>query len=633
MKGGFALTNLLTLCLPLLIVSMAVGQEDSLSVGDLKRMSLEELMQIEVTTVSKRGESLMNTPAAIHVITQEDIRRSGALTLPEALRLAPNLNVAQVTSQDWAISARGFNGTVSNKLLVLIDGRVVYTPLYSGVFWDVQNVFLEDIERIEVISGPGGTLWGANAVNGIINIITQKSSAPTSQGVHIHAGVGTEDYWLAGVRYGGRLGEDWWFRVYGMGFSKKETRLPDGRGATDDWTINQAGFRLDREFESADLSLQGDFYLGNINQPVPDDIALRGGNMMGRYAHRIGDRSVVEIRAYADVTHRRIPGTFGQDLGTFDIEGQHTIALDRHDIVWGIGFRYFNDRIVNSASLAFLPARLQSSLVTFFLEDAIILIPQTLRLTFGSKFERNHYTGFEFQPTARLSWNIESNQFLWAAVSRAVRTPSRIDRDFHIPGNPPYVLSGGPDFKSETLMAYEIGYRVSLTDLTLDVATFYNLYDNLRSLEPGVLGNGLEALSYGAEFAVDYNLSQWWRLRTGYSLFHKLIALKEWSRDVSNGQSEGNDARHRLQIHSFMDLPWNLQLDLWMRYVDRLPNANAVVPGFVTLDARLGIRITDRISLSIVGQHLLQKSHPEFGAPSTRSELQRGVVVKTGISL
>ncbi len=358
--------------------------------------------------------------------------------------------------------------------------------------------------------------------------------------------------------------------------------------------------------------------------------------MLAKYLHRLSDRSVADIRAYADVTHRRIPGTFGQDLGTFDLEGQHTIALERHDIVWGIGVRYFNDRVVNSPGLAFLPARLKSSLITFFLQDEISLIPQTLRLTLGSKLERNQFTGFEFQPTARLSWIIERNQFLWGAISRAVRTPSRIDRDFHIPGNPPYLLSGGPDFKSETLLAYEIGYRISSPDITLDVATFYNVYNNLRSVEqgpPGVLANGLEALSYGAEIMVDYNLSQWWRLRTGYSLFHKEVVLKEWSRDVSNGQAEGNDARHRLQIHSLMDLPWNLQLDMWLRYVDRLPNANAVVPGFLTLDTRIGIDITDQISCSLVGQHLLQNSHPEFGAPATRKELQRGVLVRTRITL
>ncbi|HEX9615577.1 MAG TPA: TonB-dependent receptor [Bacteroidota bacterium] len=626
-----------TISLGILLFARMNGQIDTLSVFDLKMKSLEDLMQMEITTVSKRAEPLLNVPAGVHVITQEDIRRSGVTTLAEALRLAPNLNVAQIDARQWAISARGFNGSTSNKLLVLIDGRVIYTPLYSGVFWDVQHVYLDDIERIEVVSGPGGTLWGANAVNGIINVITKSSNDRSTQGFHAYGGVGTEKAGFAGARYGGAIGQKGSVRVYGMWQNQKETILGSGLGANDDWNFAQGGFRSDWSLGEAHLVVQGDLYKGRVDQPIADDIDLQGGNVLVNYDFNLSPISKVAIKAYADMTHRRIPGTFGEDLGTFDIDAQHSVILESHSIVWGVGLRHFNDRVVNSTALAFLPDRQKFSLVTAFVQDKIDLVSDFLSLMIGSKFERNHYTGYEVQPSVRLSLTLSSSQFLWGAVSRAVRTPSRIDRELFAPGNPPYiVIAGGPGFKSESVIAYALGYRFSSPGFSLDALTFFNSYDDLRSLEPGpppVLSNGLEAESYGAEVAVQYQLTDWWRVRTGYSLFQKEVRLKPWSADLNNGQAEGNDPRHRVKFHSLMDLPGNVTADAWIRYVDKLPNRNAVVPGFLTMDVQIGIGITENVSVSIVGQHLLQKSHPEFGAPATRKEFERQVFLRASLTL
>lgn len=637
-QSAFIMSRLLHIgFLVVLVTSIAAGQEDSLSARDLKRMSLEDLMDIEIITASKKAEPLFAVPSAVHVITNEDIRRSGLTTLPEVLQLSPKLHVAQVDSRQWAISARGFNGTTSNKLLVMIDGRVVYTPLYSGVFWDVQNLFLDDVERIEVISGPGGTLWGANAVNGVINVITKKSSNASSQGTKVYAGLGTEEPWMAGARYGGKLGERGWFRIYGMGFTKREARRVGGSGASDDWMMTQAGFRSDWDLPSGDLTVQGDLYSGTFNQQAPDDAEARGGNLLARYALEINDVSNIEIRGYGDVTHRRIPGTFGEDLGTFDIEAQHSVTLGHHQIVWGAGFRHYNDRVINSAALAFLPARLKHDLLTAFVQDEFAIIPKTLRLTIGSKFERNYYTGFEVQPSVRISWMASQTMFVWAAVSRAVRTPSRIDRDFHIPGDPPHAfLAGGPDFISESVIAFEMGSRFSSPMTTIDVAVFYNTYDDLRTYEPSVppvLRNGLAASSYGTEIDVNHSIADWWRLEAGYALFNKEPRLKEWSNDVNVGQGEGNDARHRFKVRSLMDLTPFLQLDAWVRYVDRLPNANAIVPAYVTADVRLGFQVSNHVSVSLLGRHLVETSHPEFGSPSTRKEVRRQVSIKAGVTL
>jgi len=363
--------------------SVAAQRRDSLDA--LKRLTLDQLMNIEVVSVAGRPERLSETASAIQVITQDDIRASGATSLPEALRLAANLQVAQVDARQWAISARGFNGTTANKLLVLIDGRTVYTPLFSGVFWDVQDVLLADVDRIEVISGPGATLWGANAVNGVINVITK--DAKDTGGLLVTAGGGSEVRGLGSARYGGGLGAHAKYRIYGKAFSRDPTLRPNGQDAADAWHMGQGGFRLDWDASASDrLGLQGDWYDGRIAQPSPGHIAVSGGNLMAKWVHPISAKSEVTAQGYYDRTHRDIPGTFGEDLDIYDVDLRHHAVLGaRHDVVWGVGYRLVNDHVTNTAGLAFLPPHVARQWFTAFVQDEISLLAEQLRLTIGSK--------------------------------------------------------------------------------------------------------------------------------------------------------------------------------------------------------------------------------------------------------
>src|SRR2546422_1294895 len=461
--------------------SALAQQPDSL--GALKRLSIDQLMNIEVTSVSRRAERLSHAASAIQVITQEDIRRSGASSLPEALRLATNLQVAQVDSRQWAISARGFNSPAANKLLVLIDGRTVYTPLYSGVFWDVQDVDLADIDRIEVISGPGPTLWGANAVNGVINVITRNSG--DTQGLLVSGGGGTELRGFGNARYGGALTPTVHYRVYGNGFARQPTLLPSSLDAADDWHALQGGFRVDWDASPTNgVSVHGDLYDGRISQPSASDIAVSGHNLAARWSHTISATSDLRAELYYDRTHRDIPGTFGEDLATYDVDIQHRTELgQRHDLVWGLGYRLINDRVVNSAALEFLPPHVARQWFTAFVQDEIALVPDRLHVALGTKLEHNDYTGFEIQPSGRANWRLSPSGTLWAAVSRALRTPSRIDRELFVRVPPATFLAGGPGFDSEEELAYELGYRHQQGSLALSVATFYSRYHGLRSVE------------------------------------------------------------------------------------------------------------------------------------------------------
>src|SRR2546428_6982490 len=461
--------------------SAALRPDSSLSA--LKKLSIEQLMTFEVTSVSKRPERLAQTASAIQLITAQDIRRSGASSLPEALRLAANLQVAQVDSRQWAISARGFNGTTANKLLVLIDGRTVYTPLFSGVFWDVQEVPLADIDRIEVISGPGATLWGANAVNGVINVITKDTK--DTMGMLVSGGGGTKQRAFGTVRYGGALGSRVRARIYGRGFGRDATALPGGGDAFDDWHLWQGGFRMDWDASNVNrATLQGDLYDGRIGQPTAGDIGISGGNVMAKWSHTISETSSLAAQLYYDRTHRHIPGTFGEDLDTYDVDLQHAARLGaRHDVVWGLGYRLINDRVANSSMLAFLPPGVARQWFTGFVQDEIALVPNRLHVALGSKIEHNDYVGFEVQPSGRVNWRLRSSGTLWAAVSRALRSPSRIDRELYAPAQPPYFLAGGPGFHSEEALAYELGYRHQRGTLALSLATFYNRSHGPRSLE------------------------------------------------------------------------------------------------------------------------------------------------------
>jgi iron complex outermembrane receptor protein len=596
----------------------------------LKTLSLEELFEIEVTSVSKKSEKLSETAAAVHVVTDEDIRRSGAPSIPEALRDVPGVEVARVDSHQYAITARGFNSTTANKLLVLMDGRSVYTPLYAGVFWDAQDTLMEDIARIEVIRGPGATVWGANAVNGVINVINK--SAEETQGLLTTGGGGTEERGFGGVRYGGRLGPNAYFRVYGKYFDRDDSVLPNGTDAHDRFRMGQGGFRMDWKPRTDQLlTLQGDIYDGSVEQPSAGDTDLKGGNILGRWTRRFSENSDLQVQAYYDRTDRNIPLVFGEKLDTLDLDVRHRFSLARgHDVVWGFGYRYTNDHVDNSPALAFLPPHETRRLATAFVQDEVTLVENRLHLSLGSKFEHNDYTGFEFEPSARLAWTPSREQTVWAAISRAVRAPSRIDREFFAPAQPPFLLAGGPNFQSEKVYAFEAGYKVQpAATLSASAATFYNVYKDLRSLESGpplTIANGLEGESYGVELEANYQPAARWRLNAGYTFFQLNLRVRPGSTDTTQKRQEGDSPRNSAFLESRLDLPRNVELDATLRYVDSLSNQG--VPHYVAFDARLGWHASKALELSIVGSNLSDPQHPEFGTPATRREIQRRVYGK-----
>lgn len=636
-------TKIVALCLVILVRPAVAQQPDSTppaqhpdsgpSVEALKQLSVEQLMNVEVTSVSRRPERLLEAPSAIQVITQEDIRRSGASSLPEALRLASNLQVAQIDSRQWAIGARGFNSTSANKLLVLIDGRTVYTPLFSGVFWDVQDVPLAEVDRIEVISGPGATLWGANAVNGVINVITK--DAKDSPGLLVSGGGGTELRGFGTARYGGTLGSEAHYRVYGKGFTRDHTVLPSGLDAADDWHDWQGGFRLDWDASTGNhVTLQGDLYDGRISQPAAGDIAVSGHNVVARWSRAVATHSTLAAQLYYDRTHRDIPGTFGEDLDMYDVDLQQRARLGaRHDVVWGLGYRLMNDHttVGSDSMLAFLPAHVTREWFTGFVQDEIAIVPDRFHVNIGTKLEHNDYTGVEVQPSGRASWKLGPSGTLWAAVSRAVRTPSRIDRELFAPAKAPYALTGGPDFDSEEELAYELGYRHQRGALALSLATFYSRYFGLRSLEqvnppnpfPIVIANGQDGESYGAELTGDYRATERWRLRVGYTELRVHIWAKPGSTDASRGAAESAAPNRQFLLRSFLDLPGHLRLDANLRAIAAIDVQQ--VPSY----GELGVRVTwtpiANLDLAVVGQNLLHRRHPEFGAAARRRDIERGV--------
>lgn len=617
-------------CLP---GSPARAQEDEIAAADLKNLSIEELMQIDVTSVSRRSERMNAAAAAITVVTAEDIRRSGVTSLPEAIRLINSVHVARQTQGTWAVSARGFNLTTANKMLVLIDGRSVYTPLFSGVFWDVQDTLLEDIERIEVIRGPGATLWGANAVNGVINIIT-RPAADTQAGLATVAAGNEESSGAA--RYGGTLalGEGGHYRVYGKVFDRDSLVLASGADARDDMRMGQGGFRADWKSSGTDaFTVQGDAYTGQLGAAANrDETNLDGGNVLGRWTRTRSPRSGVELQVYWDRTHRYIPDTFEEHLDILDLDFQHRLPVgERHDVMWGFGYRWHHDRVENSDAVAFLPGERDFDLFSAFVQDEISLLDDRLDVTVGTKLEHNDSTGLEVQPSLRAAWKPSDRRTLWGAVSRAVRTPTRIDEDvvFYFPDGSPIIL-GSRDFESEELLAWELGYRVQLTsELLMDLATFYNVYDNLRSQEPQpgggfprVLANRVEGETYGAELRFNAQPVPGWRLQLAYTRLEKDLKAEPGSRDPFGGLAEGNDPEDRFALRSLLDLPFDLELDTWLRYVGELPSP--LVEDYVELDLHLGWQARDNLGFSLVGQNLLHESHAEFGPVGPlREEIER----------
>lgn len=649
-------------------------ETELLPLPELRDFSLEELMQIDVvvTSAAKKAQTLFNTAAAVFVITQEDIRRSGVTNIPEALRMAPGVQVAHIDANKWAISIRGFNGRFANKLLVLIDGRSVYTPLFSGVFWNEQDLPLEDLERIEVIRGPGATLWGVNAVNGIINIITK--SAKDTQGKLITAGAGTEERGFVTARYGGML-SDAYYRIYAKYFKRDNAVDLEGASGNDEWDIGRGGFRLDWEFSTADaVTFQGDIYDGNAGQTLTQaslappffqindsDIVLSGGNLLGRWQHILSPSSQLGLQLYFSREKRATSDFFEQRLDTVDIDFQHEFQLgEKQEIIWGLNYQYNHIASEGSFAVSLEPNDSDLNRFSAFLQNEIALLPEQLRLTLGSKLEHNEFTGFEVQPNARLLWTPHPRHALWAAASRAVRTPSIAERNARsnqqvffgpssLPNTSPLVgsLIGNRDFDSESVVAFELGYRSQPKDrLFADIALFYNLWNDLRTTEPIAVfpeisplpphvvipfsvSNKMAGESYGAELVVDWQLTDRWELSAAYSYLDIQLHPDDDSRDITAEAAEGQNPHHQFSLRSSFALPKGLELDLWLRYVDNLPALN--IDSYTTLDARLGWKLRSNLEFSVVGQNLLNKQHPEF-IPEFRAvqptQVERGIYGK-----
>ena len=612
--------------------------EDTLSnTAYLKRLSLEELMNIDITIVSKRPQQLFNAPASVHVVSGEDIKRSGATRIPEALRLAPIMEVAQIDPVQWAISTRGFNSGLANKLLVLIDGRSIYSPLFAGVFWDMQNVFMNDIDRIEIIGGPGATVWGANAVNGVINIVSK--NAGDTKGLFVEGIGGTELRGLGGIRYGGSINSEIDYRVYGKYVLRDGAVNTTGGDIESEWTLGQGGFRLDwKPAEINKFTLQGDLYKSKLSLKNQDDPFVSGGNIIGLWTNYISETSDFTLQLYYDYVHRNVIGAYNDILNTFDVDFKHHFLLGTiNNITWGGGYRLHEDNFM-PGTIIFDPQKISLQIFNAFIQDEIQLLKDRLYLTIGSKFEHNDYTGFEFQPGVRFLWNINDLQTFWAAVSRAVRTPSRIDRNWVIPN----VSSGSPDYKSEELLAYELGYRIHpSSSISVSLAAYYNMYDNIRSVEtiitppPArlVFGNGFEATTFGGDIKIDSKIFNWWLIRVGYSHIQIDFDKKPGSTDNSNGTIEAADSRHNFLLNSSMDLPANFKLDIIFRYVSDIENPVSHVPEYSELDLRVAYQLTPSIEVSVTGQNLLHDHHPEFGVETEWQRIERSIYGKVTFSL
>ncbi len=609
------------------IASSAAASETS-SAADLNRLSIEDLANIDISSVSKTDQPLSDAPAAVFVITREDIHRAGAASIAEALRLAPNLQVARITASHYAISARGFNGSAADKLLVLVDGRSVYATYFSGVFWDVQDTPLDDIDRIEVISGPGATLWGANAVNGVINIITRKAGE-TQGGLMALSGGNRERTGM--LQYGGKVGSKLSWRAYVSGVDYSHSITATGADAKDGWHKYQGGFRFDWTPSNDLITLQGDAYDGLDGHLTTAPEAIAGHNVIARWTHPFAGGSALQVQAYYDELRRDSAGNADDHVITYDLDMQHNLSLASvHQIVWGAGVRVINDdfQVTPQPALTqfFNPAKSALAYGEVFGQDSIALSP-ALKLILGIKLESDPYDGLQTLPSIRVSWKPADSALLWAAISRAVRAPSRLDRDFFETVGPTTVLQGGV-FKSEKLTAFEAGYRGQPTVQTsLSVSAFYNIYDDLRSFEaspggvlPLIIENMMEGETYGVEVWGSYQAAPWWRLSAGFDWLHKNLRFKPGSLALGGVGIAGDDPDYQASLQSRMELRPDLKLDVDLRNIGALPEPAS--PAYTELGVRLGWDVTRTVELSLTGTNLLHTHHAEFG--STGSTVQLG---------
>jgi iron complex outermembrane receptor protein len=598
------------------------GAAAPVSVAQLEDLSLEQLTQIRVTSVSRREERLADAPASIYVISAEDIRRSGATNIVDVLRLAPNLFVGRTDANQAVIGARGQYAGASNKMLVLIDGRTIYTPLFSGVFWDAQYPMVEDIERVEVISGPASTLWGTNGVNGVINITTR--SARDTQGTLAVAHAGNQERG-AGVRQGGEAGGIY-YRAYAKYRQTDDWPLASGDTARDASERMLAGIRMDRPHANGGSTVEAEIYKGDVDN-LGGDRSMKGGHVLGRWQQSDGDAHGIRLQAYYDRTERVHLGSFEEKLDILDLDLQHESRFARHHVVVGGGYRFAHDDIANTAVIGFAPARVNQQWGNGFVQDEWP-IADGLALTAGLKAERNPYTGVEWLPNLRLSWDAAPGQFVWAALSRALRAPSRIDRDAFTP-----VLRTNSTFEAEVAKVVEVGYRAQLTQqANVSLTAFHQQYPNLRSVQLAqdgtgvVLANGFEGHATGLEGWGTLRVAPWWKLTAGFTVMSESFNVRAGYTDLGGVTQFSNDPRHTVQLRSSWDIAPAYELDVAVRNVGHIPNYE--VPAYTVVDARLGWRVQRDLDVSLVLQDAFDRSYSEFGAVSSRSQFGRSWFIK-----
>lgn len=642
------------------------------SIKELSQLSLEQFTELDVvvTSVSKKQQKLSDTAAAVFVISNDDIRRTGVTSIPEALRMVPGMQVARIDANKWAISSRGFNGRFANKLLVLIDGRTVYNPMFSGVYWNRQDVLMEDVERIEVIRGPGAALWGSNAVNGVINVITKK--ARDTQGWQMTAGVGTEEQAFGSLRYGNKLGENADARAYIKYFDRDNGVDNSDNKGVDDWDSVQGGFRLDwLPLSSDSFTLQGDWQdtvvgtdrtTTSLTAPFSttqaNEVDINAWNILGRWKHRFSDESDMELQIYYDSHEREqkelvSDGNLNQLYETFDVDFQHRFGLGmQHDILWGIGYRNISDEFQGDFTVSLTPESKTTHLFSAFIQDDISFYDGNLHLIVGSKFEHNDFTGIEIQPNIRMNLNISDKYSIWSSISRAVRIPGR-STDIRLnqrvtAGTPPRLISifGNPRIHSEKVTAFEMGFRGEpYQNLKYDLAAFYNFYNDLRAFEQGTASvqttpvahvlipltsqTFVTAETYGIELALDWRPEDWLRLNLAYSFLEMQLHKESFSTATSGESAEGESPEQQISLRSSFDISNNLTFDTWLRYIDELPTQN--VNAYVTFDARLAWQIKNNVELSITGQNLLNDSQLQFKPEIldiTSTQAERSVYLK-----
>lgn len=634
-------------------------------------LSIEELMNVKVTTVSRRAQKLSEVASAIFVITQDDIRRSGATSIPDALRMAPGVQVDRVSAGQWAISIRGFNGVFANKLQVLMDGRSVYNPLFSGVLWEQQDTLIEDIERIEVIRGPAATVWGANAVNGVINIITKKASE--TQGTLLSAGGGSFEHGFFGARYGGKINEETPFRVYAKGFTRDNTISPEGANRHDQWHSARGGFRLDHTSGIDQFTAQGDIYFNSLGNTLDSNTsrflhlqnsAIRGnqegGNIRFRWDRVYSERASIMLQTYYDRNTYQFHSVGKSNAESFDIDFQHRFPLfNQHDVIWGANYRLYHNKVFETLLTSATPRERTHHQFSGFIRDDIALIPDRLLFSLGTRLDHNEFSGLEVQPNARLMWTPNTQNSIWLSISRAVRIPSRGENDItynagqiqSVPGIPTLpipisiVMNGANNFGSEKLLAYELGFRHQFSSrASIDISGFVNDYSHLRDLSFGALSfstglprelilpllvnNRATALTYGVEVSTDWKPTNRWRLQGNYSFLDINITSNELLKtfDPTTGGAAKTNPQHQVSLRSNYDISDRLQLNLWLRYTSAIGFYN--IPGYVTMDTKLAFKPVKDVELFLVGQNLFSEYHREFVSdtiPWVPAAIARGI--------